>query len=99
MPDQLQDLITTAAARDQLNRSAWVREVLTAAAASPLTLPELLDALSSDPPAAVNGHRKWRSPNPRLGASIAARSCLHRADLITRFPTFDRCACGHERQR
>lgn len=99
MPDQLKDLVAAAAARDQLNGSAWVREVLAAAASSPLTLPELLEALRSDPPAWLNGHHRWKSPNPTLGASIAARSCLHAANWIVRYPTFDRCTapeCGRE---
>lgn len=97
IPDPLRDLVVSAAARDQLNQSAWIREVLAAAASSPLTLPEMLVALSSDPPARVNGHHLWKSPNPRLGASVLARSCLHRADLIERFATFDRCTgCGKE---
>lgn len=97
MPDDLQDLITAAAARDELNRSAWIREVLAAAASSPLTLPEMVQALRSVPPSRLNGHHRWKSPNPRLGAAVVARSCLHRADLIRRFPTFDRCsACGRE---
>jgi hypothetical protein len=97
MSDQLQEFISAAAARDQLNRSAWVREVLAAAATSPLTLPEILAALQSQPPSRLNGHHRWKSPNPRLGAAVLARSCLHRADLIDRYPTFDRCrACGQE---
>lgn len=99
MSDQLQEIITAAAARDELNRSAWVREVLAAAASSPLTLPEMLAALRSDPPPRINGHHRWTSPNPQLGARVVARGCLHRADLITRYPTFDRCVCGREWSR
>lgn len=97
MTDQLQELVTAAAVRDQLNRSAWAREVLAAAASSPLSLPEILVALRSNPPAHLNGHHRWKSPNPQLGAGVLARSCLHRADLIERFPTFRRCrGCGRE---
>ena len=97
MSDQLQDLVKVAAERDELNLSAWVREVLAAAASSPMTLPEMLEALRSTPPAHLNGHHRWRSQNPQLGARVIARSCLHRADLISRFPTFDRCTgCGRE---
>lgn len=99
MPDTLQELVAAAAERDQLNRSAWVREVLAAAASSPLTLPEILTALHADPPPHLNGHHRWTSPNPRLGASVAARMCLHQANWIVRFPTFDRCTapgCGRE---
>lgn len=101
MSDPLQHLIDTAAERDQLNRSAWVREILAAAVSSPLSLPEILVALRSDPPAGVNGHRRWNSPNPqlkrKLGATVVARTCIHRTDLIVQFPTFARCSgCGME---
>lgn len=99
-PEQLQDLIKARADRDQLNVSAWIREVLTAASTSPLGLSEIVAALGSDPPPGVNGHRWWKSPNPALGASVLARTCVHRADLIVRYPTFERClGCNMERQR
>ena len=100
IPPELLTRVDTAAERDRLSRSAWVCEVLAAATGAGYTLPELvvaLDLTDNRPPA--NGHRRWTSPNPRLGMSIAARSCLHPAHLITRYPTFDRCACGHERYR
>jgi hypothetical protein len=104
MPDELKDLVAAAAARDQLNASAWVREVLSAAASSPLTLPEILTALRSDSPDQLNGSHRWRlnghrrgSDQQQLGAQVIARSCLHRADQIVRFPTFRRClGCNTE---
>jgi hypothetical protein len=100
--DEWRQLTDTASARDQLSRSAWVREVAVAVARSGLTLPELLAVLGQRPGGSVNGqHRpnKWHTPNPRLGLSIVARTCLHPAHLITKYPTFDRCTCGHERYR
>jgi len=97
IPDELRALVVDAADRDRLNQSAWIREVLAAVASSPLSLPQILDVLRSAPPAGINGHHRWKSPNPQMGASVVARSCLHRADLIERFPTFNRCAgCGRE---
>lgn len=100
IPDELLNRVDLSAGRDKLSRSAWVCEVLAAACAAGYTLPELVVALGiTDKPLPANGHHRWTSPNPRLGMSIAARSCLHPAHLITRYPTFDRCACGHERYR
>ena len=99
IPDPLKDLIAAAAAREQLNQSAWVREVLAAAASSPMSLPEIQVTLHSSPPAQVNGHHWWKSPNPQLGATVVARSCLHSANWIVRYPTFNRCTapgCGKE---
>lgn len=100
VPDDLLDKVDIAAGTAQLSRSAWICEVLNAAVTSGYRLPELVVALGlTNKPPAANGHRRWTSPNPRLGMSIAARSCLHPAHLITRYPTFDRCACGDERYR
>lgn len=100
IPPELLMKVDAAAGRDELSRSAWVCEVLAAAVGADYTLPQLVTALgitNNRPPA--NPHRRWTSPNPRLGMTVAARTCLHPAHLITRYPTFDRCSCGHERYR
>lgn len=99
-PDEVFDILYAAADRSDLSWSAYLREVIVVVGQSGLTLPQLVVALGlSDTEPPRNGHRTWSSPNPRLGMSVAARSCLHPPHLITRFPTFDRCSCGWERQR
>lgn len=104
-PPETHTTLSGMATRDDLSPSAWLREVIALIASSGLTLPQLVDALGltrADLP--TNGHhppepRRWKTPNPALGATIIARTCLHPTHLITHYATFDRCVCGHERRR
>lgn len=104
-PPEIHTTLEAMAQRDALSPSAWLREAIAVISTSGLTLPQLVDALglTRRELASTNGHppeaRRWKSPNPALGATIIARTCLHPTHLITRYPTFDRCACGYERQR
>jgi hypothetical protein len=105
-PPEHHDLIAAMARRDELCPSAWLREVIAVISSSGLTLPQLMAALglNGHEPNGTNGHhpaghRRWTSPNPKLGATIIARTCQHPTHLITRYATFDRCKCGRERPR
>lgn len=98
-PRQISE-IEHAAARDDLSRSTWCREVITAACRSGLTLEALTERLATTPDT-----RPPIDDRRRLGASrVHTGDCLHPVHLVRRYPTRDVCACGttvsrHDRRR
>lgn len=100
MPSHQISAVDGAAERDDLNRSTWCREVLTAACRSGLPLEKITELLHAEHPRTSHTH----SPSVSVPKAITRRSlgprrintgaCLHPIHLVRRYPTRSVCACG-----
>lgn len=103
MPTGLLERVDEAAQTAHLDRSGYVRELVTAAADSGLTLAELVEVIrtaQAPSPALLPGPEYESTPRRRLGSRrMLTGRCLHPVHRILRYPTRDVCAACDETLR